>query len=338
VRVVLLVELPDGVFVAGDALGTSWPIEGAPAACEMTLPRQPLPDDDPTAWARTLQSPPVTGAERALSAFEEHANDDDLVPFWGKQSEGDGRGGVAAAWVRHVVVHTSYDGAADDESKMQFADVTGKVIDVWIDNVTEWLEILARIDVRPGKPAGARRLEPKYVHPLPIELNEQHGAPTWFTTMSQLSGLTHETERAARDQWAWAVAHANAGDVIPDEYLFLRDARAALRRGDCRKAAIDAGTAAEVALSNAIRQRLTDAGRDPEAIRQILKDTSGVVELYDLYSVLDACLPISRKRLMDRVAHKRNDAAHAGQPPTPGETKRGIETVLELLDAIAPLT
>jgi hypothetical protein len=156
--------------------------------------------------------------------------------------------------------------------------------------------------------------------------------------MSQLVGVRHESERATSDQWSRAVVHANAGDAIADERAFLRDARAALRRDDRRKAAIDAGPASEVALSMAIRQRLTDSGRDAAAIDQILKTTSGVVELYDLYSVLDAPLPISRERLMDQVAKKRNDAAHAGKSPSSDEVRRSIGTVSELLDAISPLS
>ena len=51
------VELPDAVFVGGDVLESLWPIEGAPAACELALPRPPLPESDPTALVEATSEP-----------------------------------------------------------------------------------------------------------------------------------------------------------------------------------------------------------------------------------------------------------------------------------------
>ena len=156
--------------------------------------------------------------------------------------------------------------------------------------------------------------------------------------MNQLVRFASPTERADRHQWSRAVADTNAEHAVPHEHLFLRDARAAFRREDYRKAVIDAATAAEVALSKVIRQRLTGAGRDAKAIEQIFKKTSGVVELDELYSVLDDPPPISRERLMNQVAEKRNEAAHAGISPTPDLARQSIATVSELLDAVTPVS
>jgi hypothetical protein len=60
-----------------------------------------------------------------------------------------------------------------------------------------------------------------------------------------------------------AVHEANAGSTPTDAHLFLRDARAALRRGGYRRAVIDAGSAVELTLAqfNAATTRVNTGGR-----------------------------------------------------------------------------
>ncbi len=112
------------------------------------------------------------------------------------------------------------------------------------------------------------------------------------------------------------MAHANRGDAVPQEHLLLRDARAALFRDEFRKALIDAVTAAEVALGRGIRERLDGLADRPELIDRVLKNATGVLMVFDLYSVLGKPPSMSRERVMDRLAEKRNKAVHGGVVPT----------------------
>lgn len=329
--VLFLIELADGVYVDGGTLGSTWPVLGTPSDCKVALPLAgPVHDGG----FDELVAPQLPGKERALAAFERHSARERHDVFWGKV--GTRKGGVPMlACVRHLVGLTSFGLEQDDETKREWADETGRVLDHWVASVTEWLEVLAQVDVRPNRPTGPR--SPTFVFPLPVEIDEA-GAASWFTTMNQFETIYGASSGATKSHWASAVRHANASDQVPPEHLVLRDARAAMRRDDLRRAVIDAGTACEVALAGAIRARLSRAGSNDDAIAQLLKNASGVIELFDLLVALGTELSLSRGRVVDRLAGKRNEAVHGGVVPSREATAAGLRVAEEILGCVRPLT
>jgi hypothetical protein len=243
---------------------------------------------------------------------------------------------VTVAEVRNVVAVSEYAIAGDVGAQGVYADETGRVLDRWVQGVTQWLEVLAGIDVQPGRWWTAS-VSPQFVSALPIQVDESGGLSSFATLSQAITGVTH-TIAASRSQWDSSVTHANLGDEPSAELLLLRDARAALRRRLLRKAVIDAGTATEVGLASAIRERLDRIGSsDRETIEQVLKNCSGVVELFDLLVALGYPPPMSRRRVMDQLAEKRNRAAHGGTEPSKSDARAALQ-VAEVILASLPLS
>ncbi len=142
---------------------------------------------------------------------------------------------------------------------------------------------------------------------------------------------------ATRSQVASAFTLAARGARLPVEHQLLMDARNALWAGDYRRAVIDAGTASEVALASAITVGLQGKRVASEFIEQAIKAANGVVGLLELYISLGYKLPVSKNKVGDRLANKRNDAAHAGREPTDVETRGALEVAQQIVDAARPL-
>jgi serine/threonine protein kinase len=124
-------------------------------------------------------------------------------------------------------------------------------------------------------------------------------------------------------------------DLSPDHRCLVQ-AIMALYETDHRRAAIDAGTATEVALALAISGELQAKGLNPKTIDLIIRMSNGLAALISLYTTFDLTLPISRGRVMDQLANIRNFAAHAGRIPSAEEATRAVEVARTLVSAVHP--
>lgn len=115
---------------------------------------------------------------------------------------------------------------------------------------------------------------------------------------------------------------------LPPDHRLLMQAIMALAEGDYRRAAIDAGTASEVALASAMRELLQVKGVNDEFIEQTILRAQGIEGLFTEYLTLGTPVPVfrnaavSRGRVMSQLAGVRNGAAHAG----PGAHRRGSDS------------
>lgn len=115
----------------------------------------------------------------------------------------------------------------------------------------------------------------------------------------------------------------------PLEYLV---ARAALLREDLRRAAIDIGTATEIVLNNAYRQKITaiaNAGRTLSQEQRNLRTLTQV--LFDTH----AGLGVTRVEL-DELIHARNIAVHEGRETPADELHQCLTTLTTLLQENMP--
>jgi serine/threonine protein kinase len=123
---------------------------------------------------------------------------------------------------------------------------------------------------------------------------------------------------------------------LPPEHRLLMEAIMALAETDYRRAAIDAGTASEVALSSAIYNELASKGLNPEFIDRTIRIANGLDGLLSVYRSFGHTVPVSQGNVRANLAGVRNDAAHAGRVPSPEEATRAVELAHVLVTSAHP--
>lgn len=129
---------------------------------------------------------------------------------------------------------------------------------------------------------------------------------------------------------------------LPPDHRLLVQAIMALAEDDYRRAAIDAGTASEVALASAISEILEAKELNQEYIDQTIRRANGLEALFSLYLSFGRPMPISRNSPISRntvikqLASVRNDSAHAGRIPSIEEATRAVELAHALVITAHP--
>jgi serine/threonine protein kinase len=123
---------------------------------------------------------------------------------------------------------------------------------------------------------------------------------------------------------------------LPPGHRFLIQAIMALAEADYRRAAIDAGTASEVALASAISAELHAKGLSEEYIDQTIRRVNGIEGLFSTYFAFGPPSPVSRNKVITRLATVRNDAAHAGRIPSAMEAIGAVEVAHALVTTAHP--
>jgi hypothetical protein len=351
--VYLLVEMPPGFTVTEDLLGTEWPVgDGASSLRFPRLPPLPTYDGSPARLGQDL-APPDLGA--AAAAIEERwgrwlADDDSPHEVgWGAltlASQEPGGHRVLHADVERAAAVCRYMGPNDPEARTSFLNNGGEALDAWLGEVALWLDMLrgkvipTAFTPRRQPPtvvrAGALVADPE-ARPDGVARFGLFHDPGEYRTIHVQRGVT-------RDEWAAAVARV--GTESPLAHAMLRQARLAQRDGDWRRAVIDAATACEVALAEAIRSPLTDrlAGDDPEALstdeveKLIDRRRSGLMDLYDFrVAAVGPIASVSWGKLNDRLAGVRNRVVHKGHPPTQQQVSAALTVADALVAEVAPL-
>lgn len=116
----------------------------------------------------------------------------------------------------------------------------------------------------------------------------------------------------------------------------LLSARHGLREGDHRRAAIDAATAAEVALGAAVTSALEAIGAPSEFIDRALLGANGLTGLVDMARSLGIDPVVSKARAADRIALVRNRAAHGGHSPDAEAASVAVHTATTIVESVAP--
>lgn len=115
----------------------------------------------------------------------------------------------------------------------------------------------------------------------------------------------------------------------------LRDARSLLSSNEYRRAVLDAGTAAELALT-AMLDAYPSANSSPDVAEAVMDGTKMLGRLRDLVKkLLPGVLP---EKFQPRVVDPRNDAAHGAKAMTKDVAEAATATTTELLGAAHPLS
>jgi hypothetical protein len=211
----------------------------------------------------------------------------------------------------------------------------GKPVDALFDAINGWSRSLADwVEVFKDQDCGR-------VGTLTSVTARGQGLSVWTREGSIDSGvpaLSHHITFVSRDRemvdpaaWRRILRMVEGGTRIPDEHRLVADARAWLRRNEYRRAVIDAGTVAELALTrlmdNAIepvpkpiRKRLSAEHRPLGRLIELVGHSTGV--------------PMTDLRALVQV---RNQAVHANASAERREAAGVVATAGVLAELVQPL-
>lgn len=278
-----------------------------------------------------LSAPPQHYTERAdlLSQRPE------LAPFWGQVVTWAGRfAAPKAANVRRIGI--SLVVAGDDHAVRDTGRRVAEAVPVWWAAVGAWIEVVHGQDLSRLGAAGPgikfsgttlwSRLYGLHGHPiragaiLPVGLNAFGLVwPNYVPIDAQ--------------QLQRCIDCAQDDGPPPAEWLLLRDANSLCAGHDYRRAALDAGLAAELAVTKLIRAHLTAVGHSN--VDKELDANSMLGRLCRYW--IERCggtLPVDYR---DRLIKRRNAATHAGAVLSEADARDAIAVAREILDQATPL-
>jgi hypothetical protein len=179
----------------------------------------------------------------------------------------------------------------------------------WQADLLDWLAVLH------GQPALSITIEPGMLFLVedPDFTPLSHYEPDKFVTVHT---------------WQRAILHASQGDAAPLKLVLVHRATKAFFEEDYRLAVINAATAVELAVTQAIGRRLAPAGAD--AAEAVLKQVR----------MLGARIALARKsgiqlpNSTEYIAEVRNEVVHRGEQPKHRDAGRVLEIATEVVNAL----
>jgi hypothetical protein len=228
---------------------------------------------------------------------------------------------AGATCLRRVGIILSEPEEALPELPRDFGQLTMRIalaalegLDDWFDRVRAWIEVLTEQDLDYRSPS----------YDLTFQGDGFHRWDGIWLTKELPATRTRVITPVSAEDWMRVLRKAGEGQEPPLEYLVARDARAALLRGDLRRAAIDMGTAAEITLHNAYRRNIAAAGRT------LSQGDRNLRTLADALS--DAGVPLGAAREdVGYLANARNIAVHEGSEMIADELRPCLTTLTALL-------
>jgi hypothetical protein len=288
-----------------------------------------VPDPGPAGEPR-LGSPPLTGIREDVD-WEQYF--DDPWGGWGRvvqYHEMQGIEGPGAAHVNGVVLRfpLPVDDIGDPaEVAAGLGHRVYESIGDWLRRLRVWIEV-----------ATGQDLDPTVVTPaVRADLN-------LFHVDSQGSAKGIQDQRPIRTEsiversfvdiatWRAVLNRAGSNEEPPTERLLLHDARMGLRRRHPRRAVLDAGTAAEIALSRLLDAELAGA---PAAVGAIVRRQNR--ELGRLITALRALGVQLSDELQPKLVEPRNTAIHSGQEPDIAVVRSAVTLAGEVVEQAGPL-
>src|SRR5271166_750768 len=203
--------------------------------------------------------------------------------------------------------------------------------DEWWTTATSWIEVFSGQDIKQLGPARALWRSGNRLQILP--LTELERLESLFAVAKpDVSGIVNLKRLRA------SFAQASDGALPPDEWLFIRDARSLYGAGEYRRAVIDVGSAAEVAITTLIRDKLARRGMSQSDIstaiaRAATKTLGGKRTFYESELQLGRLPP----RFQSLVIDVRNDAVHLNREIRKVDAKRAIAAGERLVTRVSPL-
>ncbi len=237
---------------------------------------------------------------------------------WGYVSSSRGDTFIHALRVRIAV------GSQHNEIPNQLSGF-GRAFDAWFSIVRDWICAWSG-QVRDRD----RHRDECHIH---ATIRNKRQAGLYGSGVTLGSVLVVGERAATRDEVIAAFDCASANYRLPLHHTLLQRAQSDAMVGNYRRAVIDACTATEVSLGNAVRRTLKSNSVPDETAKNTLRQVTGVVELFRLFVILGARPSVSEGRVINQLAQPRNEAAHAGDSSTLERARNAIETAGRILAA-----
>lgn len=214
------------------------------------------------------------------------------------------------------------------------SDVFLRELDDWWARFTSWVGILTGQDFvgLGGYPEGATRSRPLLT--WTGDASGQRDRMQYRSYFPPPREGFPSTTLQLRELEA-CVTTTGTQDPPPAEWLLIRDARLLLNAGHIRRAVLDAGTAAELAMTTLVDSYLDGANaQEPlrEAIAGAFSNLGAKSAL--LKTLRPGLLP---QRVQPDLIDKRNAASHGGDQITFEEARSAIEVATKIVEAAHPL-
>lgn len=310
-------ELPHSIGVEFVTLGTDFVTEVGGTKITIRFPRSEMTRQ----WPH-LVSPAFVNVFRDDGFSNVLENVD-----WGVESGTSGDDPASkTAWVSAVGLVAEVESGHEQDEADRLVD---SMEERW-PQICDWIEVMTRqIHSAPGK---ALILGPH--HPIWVveegEVKRLYRQSPVSITVRRHAGPDAPVALSGA-QFESALEHSMVGPP-PDEWLLIRDARLARDGGSHRLAVIDAGTAAELALTKLLKDRLAHV--PPLEVEALLAGHRMLHASAALLKKLGGTLPTdTQKGLVD----PRNAAVHKAVTPSAEESYQALMIAVEIVDASNPL-
>lgn len=220
--------------------------------------------------------------------------------------------------------------AASDDPTSAVEEIAGG-LKKWWNSLVDWIEVCSDQDMNPlTRPAGSETGASLQMWWMDEDTYRQQAIVMPSAWTAELPRRT-DPELTATLLQRCLDAAAN-GSEPPLEWQLLRDARNLRRHGDYRRAVIDAGTAAELAMTRTIDGELV--GTRPEVADALMAKYQTLNGRSQLLKKMGGSVPPS---FQQTLSEPRNRAAHQGNPPSYTETVAAITIATEVVQAVLPL-
>ena len=202
-------------------------------------------------------------------------------------------------------------------------------LEAWWDLISTWISLFTRQDfVEIGKTRRGIR-----VGPIVMWCGDKDGKRVNGSIDKSIPVVSDQVDILDHRTLSGCVTLAANGAQPPDEWLFIRDARSLVSARQCRRAVIDAGTAAELAMTALVDRTLTSMNFLER--EKLFEKNRGLWELSNLVVTRNAGTRPSR--LQQDLAEQRNSAAHEGASLNEAKANAAIAVAVALVEQLHPL-
>lgn len=200
----------------------------------------------------------------------------------------------------------------------------------WWATISSWISVFTRQDfVEIGKTRSDIRVGPILTWSGDADRHRVNGSieRNMAVVNDQVDILDHRTLSAC-------MALTGKGVQPPDEWLFIRDARSQITARQYRRAVIDAGTAAELAMTALIDRTLTNINFLER--EKLFETHRTLLKLSNLMAERGA--GTRPDRLQQDLAEPRNKAAHEGAMLDESQAIAAVAVAVALVAQLHPLS
>lgn len=194
-------------------------------------------------------------------------------------------------------------------------------VDKWFERVRLWIEAAVDQDTNPRAPLSSTEVGGDGLQMFTVE-KETVSLPARARVVN---AVWHKSEKVKLPTLRRIIKHANRGTFPSDAQMLLLDSRAAKRRGQYRRAVIDAGAATEMTLA--------DLNRRATIVNPPGKPTLGWYVTQPAIAARAGSPASAKADLVD----VRNSAIHQHLVPTLAETEKALAIAKQILDNVDPL-